>query len=134
MRLPGLLLLLLVSSSTHAGGDHFPVKLIEFDANDTQFSFLAIPIAKEKNWMDASCQEIKVTGTYNSQKWRNYKKPMSQENHLQAIAVLKDAFEKQGKVNFGHLGNGLKRISDCIYESHGLWLEERGVYSMYQHL
>ena len=114
-----------------AGGDHFPISILEISSEDADFSFKAIPISEERKWMDKDCTEIAVKGTYDTLKWLRYEEPMSKVEHLESIKALKGAKKKGSKIYFGYIGGGLHKVSKCSYESKALILENENVYSLY---
>ena len=123
MRSIFLFTIFFVSQTVFAGGDSFPINVINFKSAKTEFSLTAKPVVEEREWMETNCKEIKVTGSYDTLKWLRYKRPMSEEGHLSAIELLEEAFDNKRKVDFGYIGGGLRKVDTCNYKSKGLFNE-----------
>jgi hypothetical protein len=125
------IVLSLISLTVLAGGDHFPIKILEISSEENDFSFKAKPILEERKWMDKDCTEITVKGTYDDLMWLRYNAPMSKEKHMISIKALKNSQKNGSKIYFGYIGGGLHKVSNCSYESKGLIFENENVYSIY---
>lgn len=111
--------LILFSGLAIAGGDYFPIQIIDISYEKDDFEFTAIP-TKERPWMDKECTKISVKGYFDTFKWLTYKKPMSFENHMASLDYLSKAHASKNTVYFGYIGAGLHKVSECSYESKAL--------------
>ena len=114
---------------TWAGGDYFPVTLESIEAKGVEFTLIAKPILEEKPWFDGDCRTVKVTGSYDSLKWKKYQRPMSEEAHYRSIDILKKSLNN--KINLGFIGNGLRKVDHCIYKSKGLFDNDKAIFSVH---
>ncbi|WP_076421184.1 hypothetical protein [Colwellia sp. UCD-KL20] len=131
MKLSIAFTLYLFSFLSYAGGDHFPVFIKSIDISDNKFSFVAEPNVVKREWMDAECKSIKVSGTYDRLKWLRYSAPMSQDSHKKALEALLLAKNSGSLIYFGYIGAGLIKEANCNYKSKGLMYENTMVYSIY---
>jgi hypothetical protein len=121
----------LLSSASYGGGSALPMKVENLVTNGLQFH-VALKIAEDHSWYEDKCQLIKVSGSYDAEKWDGYKgRPMNAELHQEALTTLALAREKKALVWFGYLGNGMQRESACTYLSKGLIVERGYIYSIY---
>ena len=71
-----------------------------------------------------NCSKFTVTGSYDKNAWKNYKRPMSIQSHIDSLNMLKKAHRNKRTILFGEMGNGLKYIGNCKYISKGLFHEK----------
>ncbi|WP_353414794.1 hypothetical protein [Arenicella sp. 4NH20-0111] len=120
-----------------AGGMSFTVVVTDVDlVEDSAHSFkLDLKRTKESEYGDgAGCESIVIAGKYDYDQWVNYRRPMSSNNHQEALEHLLNS--KGLEIRFGTFGSGLKKISKCKFESKGLMLlnnykGQATVYSIY---
>jgi hypothetical protein len=124
-----ILLLIIVLTSTptvSAGGAFFPVKIlrVEIDSADNlSFTLKARPVNPDKNNEIGYCKMFIVKGYYDHNRWKKYKEPMSEKTHRQSIELLKNASKSNDTILLGVMGDGLKEINKCLFESRGLFHE-----------
>ena len=124
--------LVLFSHAVMAGGSYHPVRVIGLEVQEDGMTFLlrAETLIEPRPWMDSECKKIVVTGTFDSKRWKKYKRPMSLGTHLDSLAFLKKAESNQTVIMLGYIGNGLIKNKKCSYESKGLFLEANRVFSV----
>ena len=131
-----LFILITFSSSVFAGGYHFEVLVETFESsseNHNSFTAVLSPTAEKPYWPEEKCQKIVVTGVFDSERWKDYKRPMSLEAHRESIEYISSSIGK--RIFFGVTGHGLSESEKCHFQSKGLFLEPYGgksaVYSVY---
>lgn len=125
------LYIFLASSPASAGGTHFPIRVTEMSSEGVNFKMTATVLRDEGEWLDNGCPQIYVSGTYDRAKWSTYKRPMSENAHIQAISLLNESLELQKAVYFGSFGNGLRKVAHCSYKSKAIFIENGRIYSIY---
>ena len=124
------IIILLVSTTTvSGGGTFFPVKILKVEIDSTEnlsFELKAMLINAGKNSEVGNCNIFIVKGYYDHDRWKKYKRPMSEETHRKSIELLKKACKSDNTILFGVMGDGLKEINKCLYESRGLFNETHG--------
>ena len=119
MKIITVFIVLLISAPVQAGGDYFPVHITQFENDGDKFKFSAT-VSEERKWMEDECEEIFVTGEYDSLKWIAYNTPMNKNNHMKAIDYLSKSLNIKENIYFGYIGSGLHKIDKCTYVSKGL--------------
>lgn len=131
MKLSIALIIYLFTFYARAGGDQFPIFIKSIEISGNKFSFIADANSTQKEWMDAECESIKVSGTYDTLKWLRYSAPMSQDSHKKALNALLLSKNTGVEIYFGYIGAGLIKETDCNYKSRGLMFENTIIYSIY---
>jgi hypothetical protein len=122
MKLAIYIFSIMCASVAYAGGDYFPIKIIELTNDSDSFHFKAEP-TRERQWMEKECSIINVKGKYDTLRWLMHERPMSLDKHMQSIEFLSKSLASNKKVYFGYIGGGLRKIEKCSYESKGLVYE-----------
>ncbi len=131
-----LLIFVSFSSGVFAGGYHFEVIVESFESNignPNSFTAVLSPTAVKSYWPDENCKKIIVTGEFDSERWKDYKRPMSLETHKESIKYISSSVGKN--IYFGVMGHGLSETKKCHFQSKGLFLAhyagKSAVYSVY---
>ncbi|WP_295890657.1 hypothetical protein [uncultured Vibrio sp.] len=124
------IILAIIPSLLYAGGSHFSVKISDFHQNGESFNLVA-KINGKFNYDSSSCDEIKLTGSYDKQRWDDYPKLINGDIHLKSLALLQKAYSDKKVINLGYIGGGFLKTGHCSYKSKGLFHYENGVYSIY---
>ena len=124
-------LFLVFSEAVYSGGSFFPVKIHEFSSNWDSFTFRAT-IEDEFDYdKSATCDFIKVSGFYDSNKWGSYTMLINLEIHLESLAILRQASKNEASINLGYIGSGFYKIEKCSYQSKGLFHHEKSIFSIF---
>jgi hypothetical protein len=131
-----LLILVSFSSSVFAGGYHFEVLVEAFESNienPNNFTAVLSPTAVKPYWPEEKCKKIIVVGEFDSERWKEYKRPMSPETHKESIQYISSSVGNN--IYFGVMGHGLSETKKCHFQSKGLFLApyagKSAVYSVY---
>jgi len=124
------LILAVLPSLLYAGGSHFSVQITEFHQSEASFTLIA-KVNGKFNYDSSNCEVIKLTGSYDKQRWNNYSKLIDRDIHLKSLALLQKAYSDKKMINLGFIGRGFLKTGHCSYESKGLFHYENGVYSIY---
>ena len=118
-----------VCSLAQAGGSAAPVTIESLKITGTTYTLVVVPTPANVDDPMHSCTKFTVHGLY----WYldgaflNQPKVLSREQHLAALAYLKEAFENRRVVNFGRMGSGFKPIdasNPCVVQSRALLPED----------
>ena len=85
------------------------------------FELRAVSIMEYMDWQ--GCDVFTVKGSFDSERWRKYDRPMSTRTHQTAMDYLQNANESGETIRFGTIGAGLKKLDTCVFESKGLFIE-----------
>lgn len=136
MKLFVIIFIALNSLLVSAGGSFFTASVKKFKQNDQfddQFKVELVRLGNNGDWPDKHCDSITVEGRFDAKKWVNYQRPMSLKSHKASLDYLSRALGKP--ILFGTVGNGLQQLSQCKYQSKGLFIEasslERIVFSVF---
>lgn len=115
---------LLLSASAIAGGDFGEIRITSFQTDPEQPDVFELRAVSQKELFDwRECNQFTVKGSFDSERWRKYKRPMSESTHQAALEYLQKSSVTGGTVAFGTIGAGLKKLESCVFESKGLFME-----------
>ena len=119
-----------------AGGSFHPIQVTDLAIGKNGISFVlkAVTLNEPRAWMDQECKSIVVKGTYDSKKWKKYKRPMSLQLHLESLSFLKQSKQSKNTVMFGYIGRGLIENEKCNYSSKGLFIQNNTIFSVNGHI
>ena len=113
-----------------AGGSYHQVRIDSIVTDGVSFVFVA-KIIDGFSYDSSVCETIEVSGTYDAVMWKNYTNLINDNIHLESLKLLKIASTKSEIINFGYIGAGLHKTTECKYESKGLFHNQQGVFSIY---
>jgi hypothetical protein len=121
-----IIFILGLSVESLAGGYHIQVKVIDLILSKTEEDTFTVvfEIIDHRLENNNNCSKFTVTGGYDKNAWRNYKRPMSIQSHRNSLTMLKKANKNKRTILFGEMGNGLKPVGNCKYISKGLFHEK----------
>lgn len=117
-----LIFLFLLPLCSFAGGQHEPVKIVDFSLTHEQkapYILLISPVAG--SWEGEQCTSVSIEGDFDAERWEKYQHPMSLSNHLESINLLIAAHKNNEAIYFGAFGQEVEKVKDCEYLSKGLF-------------
>lgn len=115
---------LLLSASANAGGDYGEIRITSVQIDPEQPDVFELRAVNQKElYYWSECSVFTVKGEFDSERWRKYKRPMSETTHQAALEYLHKSIGTGSVVYFGAMGAGLKKLESCVFESKGLFIE-----------
>ncbi len=112
------------STPVLAGGDFGEIRVTGFQIDTDHPDVFELRAVSEKDLLDwLGCNKFTVKGSFDSERWKKYKRPMSATTHQAAIEYLQSASESGETIGFGTMGAGLEKKESCVFESKGLFIE-----------